>query len=86
MVRQNFVERIQRQSESEVRSILCIDEFDSESEGIPAETDGALWNVQLYRSITSESASFDLKRSVREPAMRRPNAFMGLYRMKLLRY
>jgi len=63
MVRQNFVERIMQQSESEATSILSIVEFDSESEASPAESDGALWNVQLFRSITSESAIFDLDSS-----------------------
>lgn len=60
MVRQNFVERVMQQSESASTGILSIVDFDADSEAIPEESDGALWNVQLFRSITSESAIFDL--------------------------
>jgi len=60
MVRQNFVERVMQQSESASTHIKSVVDFDVESEAEIGDADGGSWKVQLFRSITSESAIFDL--------------------------
>ena len=66
MVRQNFVERVMQQSESASTHIKSVVDFDVESEAEIGDADGGSWRVQLFRSITSESAIFDVDNAVRD--------------------
>ena len=63
-IMKNFEERWMRQAEDKVTSLyhLSEDEFSKEAEAAIPEHEGGLWNVQLFRSITSDSCTFDFEK------------------------
>ena len=62
-IKKNFEERWCRQSEDNVTRLYHGDDELALDAPAPAkDIDGAPWNVQLFRSITSDSASLDIER------------------------
>ena len=63
-IKKNFEERWCRQSEDMVTRLYNAteDEFMLEAPAFVPENEGGPWNIQLFRSITSDSCIFDLQR------------------------
>ena len=62
-IKRNFEERLIKQAEDlqQLLYIVTEDEFVPEDTVPPMpENEGGLWNLQLFRSITSDSAIFDI--------------------------
>lgn len=60
-IMRNFEERWRRQAEEKVQSLFHLDEteFDVEAPALMPSNEGSLWNMQLFRSITTDSCIFD---------------------------
>ena len=65
-IKKNFEERWSKQSEDQVHQLFSIEEDgdfgDVEAPAPPEDHEGGAWTLQLFRSITSDSANFNIDR------------------------
>jgi len=61
---QNFMDRWVIQSKSQANCLITLDDIDLEALGPYEERNGGPWVLQVFRSITSDSAHFDKSREV----------------------